>query len=406
MKIKFNFFKLILILFCVLVVFTTLYHLYNYLYKAPQTEFAVQIDCEDKVSVKGYFVRNEKIINASDSRYYDIILENGGKVGKDGTIANVYSTDNAAHIQSEIRNLQKKIDEFDSIISTASKYREDLSYSSEIKKNALEIAESVSGKNVNSAFAAASELNTSIIKSKIASGEITDYSEKLKELERQRDELKSQSSAVVKYVTSPVSGYFSYRADGLEEKLNIDMTNDITPELFEQIEQVCTSENTSLNSIGKVVEGSDWRVCFKAKASKFDNVKAGKTLYIRLPSVTEDKIKCTVVDICKKDEEVYVVLESNMITGELISQRVCDLDVIIDSFSGIRIDKNAIRKIDGEDGVFVMSNGIVRFRKVNILYFSTSYVVIEYVPANASGVQVFDEVVVRGSDLYDRKVIG
>ena len=84
MKYKFSFFKLIFILFCILVAVTALYHLYNYLYKSPQTEFAVQIDCEDKVGVKGYFIRDEKTVNASDSKYYDIIVENGGKVAKNG----------------------------------------------------------------------------------------------------------------------------------------------------------------------------------------------------------------------------------------------------------------------------------------------------------------------------------
>jgi putative membrane fusion protein len=247
---------------------------------------------------------------------------------------------------------------------------------------------------------------TSVIKSKIALGEITDYSSKIDGYEAQMEELKNNSSSVVKYIKSPVSGYFSQKVDGIENKLNISMVDKIDAEVFSNIESICSQLHTDNLAIGKVVKGSDWRVCFKATSSKFDNVKIGSNLYIRLPSVTEDKIKCTVVDINFDGDDVYVVLQSNMVTGDLISQRVCDVDVIIDSYSGLRIDKNAIRKIDGDDGVYIKSNGIVKFRKVKVLYFSNTYVVVKYDPMDSSGVQAFDEVIIRGSDLYDRKVLG
>ena len=81
------------------------------------------------------------------------------------------------------------------------------------------------------------------------------------------------------------------------------------------------------------------------------------------------------------------------------------IDIIIDSYSGLRIDKNAIRKINGEDGVFIKSNGIVRYRKVDILYFASAFAVVKYDSLDTSGVQVYDEVIVKGSDLYDGKVI-
>ena len=55
--------------------------------------------------------------------------------------------------------------------------------------------------------------------------------------------------------------------------------------------------------------------------------------------------------------------------------------------------------------MFVKSNGILRYREVEILYFSNSFVVVKYDPINSSGVQVYDEVIIRGSDLYDGKVI-
>lgn len=394
-----------IVIFCVFALIVGFYQFYNFAYKAPRSEFAVQVSCEDKISVTGYFLRNEKVINSSGAKYYDIIVPSGGKVSKNGTIANVYSTDTAAKLQTEIRDLQIKIDEFDDIVSTASKFKDDISYSTEIQKNALDITRFSSNGKMNESFSSASEFVTSVIKNKIANGEITDYTDKLEALESQMETLKSKSSSAVKYISSPFSGYFSQKVDGAENALTLSMVDQIDSQKFENIQQICNDASLAQNSIGKVVEGSDWRVCFKANANKFENVKIGSSLYIRLPSVTEEKIKCTVVDLTKEGENAYIVLQSNMVTGDLISQRICDIDIIINSYSGIRIDKNAIRKIDGEDGVFVKSNGIIKYRKVDILYFANTYVVVKYEPAVSSRVQVFDEVIIRGSDLYDGKVV-
>ena len=154
-----------------------------------------------------------------------------------------------------------------------------------------------------------------------------------------------------------------------------------------------------------MVKGSDWRICFKSSADKFEKVSVGATLYIRIPSLTESKIKCKVVSLKKNGEEVYVVLESNVVTGDILSQRSCEIEIIIASYDGLRIDKNALRKIDGENGVFVKSNGILRYRKVDLLYIGSTFAVIKYDSIDKSRVQVYDEVVVRGSDLYDGKVI-
>lgn len=405
MKLKFNFIKFIFIFFCVFALFVSLYQLYNYLYKAPSAEYAVEVSCEDKVNVTGYFVRNETVINPSGSKYYDIIMQNGSKIAKNGVIANVYSTDNAAKIQNEIRDLQNKINELKYIVSATSNYKKEISYESEIKKHALNINGYASGDSPSDAFKAASELITSITKSKIANGEIIDFSSRLEALEAEMELLKSKSSSVIKYITSPKSGYFSYKVDGLESKLNTKMLDDMTAETFEQIENICSTASSDTSAIGRVVEGSDWRVCFKSDASKFERIKSGSTIYIRLPSVTENKIKCTVTSIDTVGDTVYVVLESNMVSGDILSQRAAAVNIIIDSYRGLRIDKNAIRKVDGEDGVFVKSNGILKYKKVKILYFSSTYAVIAYDPLSLTGVQAYDEVIVKGSDLYDGKVI-
>lgn len=402
---KFNFFKFLISLFSIFLVFIIVYQFYIQMYKAAATEFAVEISCEETENTMGYFLRDEQVVYSGNSKYFDIIIPNGGKVSKNGTIANVYSTENAAKIQSQIRELQLKIDEYKSVASAGSGVNDSASYVGSVKKDAVSISDSISNYDPISAFEKSSNYIVSIIKHKISNGEITDYSHMIDELEKQMALLKAQSSSVTKYLSSPVSGYFTYKADGLETSLSMDMTENFDSSVFENIKSICQNQTVVNNAIGKVVKGSDWRICFKSSADKFEKTSIGSTVYIRIPSLTDSKIKCSVVGLKQEGKDVYIVLQSNVVTGDILSQRMCEIEVIIDSYNGLRIDKNAIRKIDGVEGVFVKSNGILRYRKVDILYIGSTYAVIKYDSIDKSRVQAYDEVVIKGSDLYDGKVI-
>lgn len=404
MKFKFDFIKTAISLFLVLVVCVAVYQLYSFFYTSVATEYAVEISCEETVKVTGYFVRNEFVINSGDSKYIDLTISNGGKVSRNGTIANVYSTEDAAKIQAEIRTLQDSIDEFKTVIAASSGYGNYVSYNQEIRNCALGIVKNIKEDSPSSAFESASNFITAVTKEKISNGEISDYSEKLKTLENQMAELRNKSSAVTSYITSPESGYFSYKVDGLENQIDMSMTEDFSAQAFENIVALCTSE-TSSSGIGKVVKGSEWQVCFKSDADKFETVDVGDTIYVRIPSVTDSKIKCTVVKTYVQDESVYIVLESNMVSGDLLSQRICEIDIVVDSYNGLRIDKNAIRKVDGADGVYICVNGIIKYRKVELLYIGSTYAVVKYDVTNSNGLQAYDEVVIKGTDIYEGKVV-
>lgn len=402
---KFDFIKFTMTVFLIFALCMGIYQLYNFLYVAIDTEYAVEIDCEETEKVTGYFVRNEFVISSGDSKYIDLTIDNGGKVAKSGTIANVYSTENAAKIQTEIRELQDSIDDLKNVISASSSNGNFASYTQEIRREALGILNELDNSSPMDAFERATDFITSVTKEKISKGEISDSSERLKALQSQMSALQNKSTSVTSYITSPESGYFTYKVDGAEEKISMDMTKDFSAEAFDEIVSACSDATDSSSAIGKVVKGSEWRVCFKSSKSKFEKVDVGDTLYIRIPSVTDSKIKCSVVEMFQKDDDVYIVLESNMVSGDLLSQRVCEVDIIIDSYNGLRIDKNAIRKVDGQDGVFVNVSGIINYKKVKILYIGSTFAVVEYDTVNENSLQAFDEVVIKGTNIYDGKVV-
>ena len=47
----------------------------------------------------------------------------------------------------------------------------------------------------------------------------------------------------------------------------------------------------------------------------------------------------------------------------------------------------------------------MKYREVDILYIGSTFAVVKYDALNTSGLQAYDEVVIKGSDLYDGKVV-
>ena len=75
--------------------------------------------------------------------------------------------------------------------------------------------------------------------------------------------------------------------------------------------------------------------------------------------------------------------------------------IITKTYSGIRVDKNSVRLLDGQSGVYVKVGQIVRFKKADVLYMGSSYALLD---PNGK-VSNFDEVIVSGKNLYDGKAL-
>ena len=115
MRLRFNLIKFLFILFFIFLLIVAVYQIYCYFYVSASTEYTTVIECEDTVTVSGYFLRDESVIRAENSKYIDITVNSGEKISKNGIIANVYSTEDSAKIQSQIRELQLRIDEMNSV---------------------------------------------------------------------------------------------------------------------------------------------------------------------------------------------------------------------------------------------------------------------------------------------------
>ncbi|PWM39628.1 MAG: hypothetical protein DBX52_04440, partial [Clostridiales bacterium] len=217
--------------------------------------------------------------------------------------------------------------------------------------------------------------------------------------------LKASAGSSVKTLSTPRSGYFSLVTDGLEDQLTPEYLKDLTVDHFDEAVERCNSGSKNPDHVGKLVYDNSWSVAVKIPARFSERLETDQTVYIRIPSFGTDRIKCTVSDIRKSGEECILVLSSSVINDNILTLRMEDISLILQSYSGVQVRQSALRKVDGEDGVYVKVGLLLRYKKVHILYNDGVNAIIEYNALNSGGLRIYDQVVYKGSNLYDGKAV-
>ncbi len=401
-----GFIKIIIGVLSVFAVIVIGYQLYKYNFVSIKTESAVMGEMEEVVKATGIFFRNEKPISSSGYDYLDVVRNEGERIAAGGTIARVYADEHSAKVRKEIREIEEKIATYEEVLEHSGSYQSAASsIEQEIYNDLGQIVVSAKRGNAADAFGRAEDMVINIMKKKIASGDLVSYDTILDDLRKELSTLKSSARDSVKTIRTDESGYFSLSTDGLEEQLNSDYLKDLTVENFEEAKKLSQKNEETGDHLGKIVYNNMWSVAIKTKTHSVDRLEVNDTIYIKIPSFGAESIKCTVADIRKSGEEAVVVLSSSVINENILTLRQEEIQLIVKNYSGILIRQSALRKVDGEDGVFVKVGLLLRYRKVKILYNDGTNAVIEYNAAENGGLRIYDQVVYKGSNLYDGKAV-
>ena len=393
----------------VLAVFATvfiIYQLYKYNFVAIKTESAVMGEMEETVDSFGIFFREEEPLSNSGYKYLDVVRGEGERVSAGGTVARVYADEQSAKVQKEIRDLEEKVTTYEEVLANSGSYQSGIAaIDQEIYSDLRNIALNAHGGNSVAAFELGEELLVEMMKKKIASGDLVSYDATLAQLRKELSALKQSSGSSVNTVKARQSGHFSWGTDGLEQTLSMDYLKNLTAENFQEASALCEQTNEVSNSIGKIVYNNTWYVAVKVLSEDVEKLEVNDTIDIRIASFGSERIRCTVRDLRKNGEETVLVLSSSIINDNILTLRAEEVRLILKTHSGIQVRQSALRKVDGEDGVFVKVGLLLKYKKVEILYNDGNNAIVKYEASDNSGLRIYDQVVYKGSDLYNGKAV-
>lgn len=377
--------------------------LYVILGRDYKTETAIAYTMADSVELDGFVMFDA--VNVAGEGNLGYLVEDGERVSEGTVITEKYTDDSQSAAREQLIRLQNNIDLLTKSQNSAGS---DLTLLTTQTKTALyNLLDQLDTASYSGMQDAESEFLLAQNRLQISTGQASGFQSTIAELEAERDTVAAQLAGL-ETITAAENGYFISAASAMPLDLEEQTLKDATPAQIQELLQEGVSLSTE-SLAGRIVEGFSWRfytVCDLETAERFDGLT---DVHISIPGKEETPLDATVSSV-ELDEEAglaKIVVECQTINSDVLrlGQETAKID--LETYQGIRIDKNALHIVDGEKGVYVKYGDLQRFRKIQVLYEDDQYML---VPADGAvgtdnEVRLYDEIIVEGSNLQDGGLI-
>ncbi len=383
------------------------YQLYRGVFATIKTEQTASYSVYESIDAEGLVFRSETVIPAADSGSVYFTIENGSRVSKGGTIAQIYASEQDGLAERDIQDLEAQITALKSIQADRGSSHLNLNLiNAQISSGVNELVRQVSGYATETDVSEVrARLLSSLSKKQIVTGGAVDLTATIAALEEKKQNLNSSYKRALRTVSAPVAGYFADKTDGYEELLaGIDPVN-LTAEQLHGFLEAAPPEPQSSN--GKIVSGYEWYFACFVPDSYFNTLSTGKELSLRMSFVTDEEIPVTVAAGSRADNgQMLVVFRCAYMSEALSTIRRETVQILLVKHTGLKVPKRAIVIDDSmQAGVYIRYGNIVSFRKIDQIYSEPADYVISRETDEKGYLHMYDDIIVGGRGLYDGKII-
>ena len=392
---------------------------------------AVQTTVYDSIDVNAYIVRSERYVEYKDGGIISYTVSDGDKVSKNENIANVFDNAGLSGKKQELDELEKKLASLEQLEKNIGTFTQtpdeiDKSVSDLLCRSNIDVAQgnlSLADKNIQDILYAINERQ--LITEKASS-----YEEKIKEIKERMEEIKNSDKSVQKNksVNASVSGYFSSHTDGYEKSFDVSKLSELMPGDLDE-KNIKTSDIPK-NTIGKIIDKVYWYLVFQVSQQDALRIKNAPYLKVNIPVVSNKNIQVELACMNQPDKmsDALVVMKGTYMDERMANVRHENISLILDDFTGIYVPKSAVHEKMLEytsyeknnkavtvekntTGVYVRRGSEISFRQIKQIYSGEDFVICdvsikdEDVADDVKILQIYDQIVTEGANLYDGKII-
>lgn len=400
----------------VLLVFL-IYQLYAVFYNPVTTEIVTAADAVDGIKITGIIIRNEEIIKSDTSAAMHFEINDNERVAAGGVIANLYGSSAQSVAAAELKNIDKEINNIEQIHKYNDLNAVDIGTLNAKIYDEFNIIASITATGKFSSLQSNKEEMLALMnRRKLATGQEVDFSAQLSALKTKRDALLSRVGQPIGVLKTEKSGYFVSATDGYENILAPDKLDSITPEFLDDMKPENAGDD---KTVGKLV--SDYTMYIAASVSINDSLsfKVGDKLVINtsLKSNPELDVEVHDINVSHASDRAVIIFSCQEMSGELSSMRTDTMTVVKKKYSGLKVGSKALRvstqtvtNADGTQsektvtGVYIVNGVTAEFVPVNIIYTYDNYALCEIISEDGN-LRLYDEVIVKGKNIYEGKII-
>ncbi|MBO7424316.1 MAG: hypothetical protein J6U23_01440 [Clostridiales bacterium] len=355
-------FAVVVAAFSLAVLVFVIYHLYDYIAAKPKFEFISTGRVEHTIGATALIVRDETVIPSKAKGELVTKATEGSRISKSQEIAMVVP-DNMSSIVTNLRNTQSQVSEVQQELIMSGKAPGAQKVYDDVDEDILPIVDllrqdAMNG-NLSNTSSYESSLAVLIDKREKELTKIDFEDERLNLLRNDASSYENQLSKNAAIIKAVNPGIVSYKLDGWEEELSFDFllsaepstikdyisrsTGAITSDLaIEEDENVARISQNEEQYLAVILSGKD------VKVEEFE-VDSKHNINIASEGVTIDN--CKVVRSVPCDDGLLVVFSTSRHVESLIGFRSVNIEIVINSTSGLRVQTTSLVKPDYDRGV-------------------------------------------------------
>jgi len=383
------------ILICLWLVFMIIIVIANVSGGSTKLEMVQHGEMEKSYSFDAVIIRDETLIENESNGVLESMVEENEMVRRNKHVASVYETKVDASVKEKLTNLNIRIEEISKLKEEAgSVVSAGFIIEGAIDEKVNELSLAISEHNVKKVLSIKNEISLLNDKKTVweQGGEYTDKI--LEDLKKEKEEYEKKLGNSKQDLFSPASGIYSTNIDGYENILSSACIGTMTPDDFYSIKNM---KKTPKDSHCKIIDNFEWSVAFVATEKEISKVKTGSSVYIRNESSPKDMI-ATITYISPPQKGKFLVIATSDVSCDwAMKDRFIKIDLIKNKYVGLKVPVKALRVVNNNTGVYVVVDGIVKYKKVRVLYKDSGYAIVEENNVSRGGLLLYDEVIVSSS---------
>ncbi len=365
-------------------------------------ETAVYCEVGDGVTVSGFVVRSEEVL-VSNSPIVVCELTEGERVGGGQRVATGYQSGSARENREELNSLKKQRDQL-AYAAEGSDSSNAAALDGEISGMIVNLAVQTSQQRFSAARATASELEPLVLRRSVSGDDSALIRQRISDIDQRISVLSAQTSTGATAITIAESGYFSEQTDGLERIL--------TPE---RVETMSLSELRALeegeysapdHAIGRLIQGQKWYFIAEIPQARAEQCEEGERLTVNFADGALQGLRMRVERIgAAEDGSCVIVLLCEKMLQNVTALRRQTVDIVFDTYEGLRVPKAAIYYVNGETGVYILESARADWKKVEILFEYGNDYLVRWDDSDTDNLWPKDEIILTAEDISDGKVM-
>ena len=375
-------FAVLVAAFSLAVLVFVIYHLYDYIAAKPKFEFISVGRVEHTIGATALIVREETVITSKSKGELVTKATEGSRVAASQELAMVVPS-NMSSIVNNLRNTQSQISEVQQELIMSGKAEGAEHIYDDVDEDILPIIDLLRQDSMNGNLCNTSSYESSLAvlldkrEKELAKMDFDD--ERLNILRSEASGYENQlakSAAIIKSPAPGVAGIVSFKLDGLEDELSFDVLLEAEPSKIKEYinnSQGAITSDLSVEedeNVARIAQNEEQylAVIMSGKDVKAEDFAVDTTHNINIASVGVTIDNCTVVRSTPCDDGLLVVFSTSRHVESLIGFRTVNIEIVITSTSGLRVQTTSLVKPDYDRGIasiYINNDGFAE--KVDVL---------------------------------------